>query len=221
MQVEERTITLRIDIVSDIVCPWCVIGYRQLREALAGLADEFAARVHWHPFELNRAMPAQGQNLREHLAQKYGTTPEQSLAARARLTKIGADLGFHFRYDDEMRVVNTFRAHQLMDWAADHGRQNELAMELFARFFSRREDVSQPPVLTAAARAAGLPEDEAYELLKTGARADRVREEQARWLDRGVYAVPTFFIDGSYPITGAQSVDKLQKMLRKATEVSQ
>ena len=104
---------LRVDIVSDVVCPWCVIGYHQL--AHAANATVVAIDVHWHPFELNPNMVQEGENLREHLAAKYGTTPEGSRKARARLTEMGAALGFTFNYADDMRMVNTFRAHQLID----------------------------------------------------------------------------------------------------------
>ena len=89
---------LRIDIVSDVVCPWCIIGYKQLERALSQLGDAVDAEIHWHPFQLEPKMPAEGQNLREHLAAKYGTTREQSIAARERLTMLGASLGFRFDF---------------------------------------------------------------------------------------------------------------------------
>ncbi len=100
---------LRVDIVSDVVCPWCVIGYHQL--AHAANATGVVIDVHWHPFELNPNMVQEGENLREHLAAKYGTTLGDSIKARARLTEMGAALGFEFNYADDMRRVNTFRAH--------------------------------------------------------------------------------------------------------------
>ena len=111
--------TLRMDIVSDVVCPWCVIGYHQLAKA----AEDTGIRIdlHWHPFELNPDMAQEGENLREHLAAKYGTTPEGSIKARARLTEMGAALGFEFNYADDMRMAH-LRAHQLIDWAEDQDR---------------------------------------------------------------------------------------------------
>ena len=99
-----------VDIVSDVVCPWCVIGYYQL--AAASRETGVAIDVRWHPFELNPGMADEGENLREHLAAKYGTTLENSIKSRARLTELGADLGFEFNYADDMRMYNTFRAHQ-------------------------------------------------------------------------------------------------------------
>ena len=120
--------TLRIDIVSDVVCPWCVIGYRQLARALE--ATGTAHEIHWHPFELNPSMPPEGQNLLEHVAGKYGSTREESEQSRARMTEIGAALGFEFRFSDDMRMHNTFNAHQLLHWAERQGRMNDLSLAL-------------------------------------------------------------------------------------------
>ena len=99
---------LQIDIVSDVVCPWCIIGYKQLLKALAAMPGQFDVTINWHPFELNPAMPDAGQDLREHIALKYGTSARQSLSARNRLTELGESLGFTFDYFEGMRMVNTF-----------------------------------------------------------------------------------------------------------------
>ncbi|WP_370161434.1 DsbA family oxidoreductase, partial [Limimaricola soesokkakensis] len=127
---------IRVDIVSDVVCPWCVIGYSQLARAAEEIG--IAIEIHWHPFELNPQMAEEGENLREHLAAKYGTSPEDSVKARARLTEMGAALGFTFDYADDMRMVNTFRAHRLIDWATEQGRGHEMNLALFEAFFTRR-----------------------------------------------------------------------------------
>ena len=178
-------------------------------------AGRFDVSLRWHPFELNPHMPAQGQNLREHLAGKYGTTPEGSRTARARLTELGQSLGFTFDYYDEMRMYNTFSAHQLLHWAGTQGRQTELKMELFGAFFSRREDVSDFNVLAAAASRSGLPVSEAMEVLQDGRFADAVRAEQAQWLDREVHAVPTFLFNDKYLVPGAQDADTFTRVLDK------
>lgn len=142
---------IRVDIVSDVVCPWCAIGYYQLAKAVRETGIE--VDIHWHPFELNPQMAPEGENLRAHLAAKYGTTPEGSRQARARLTEMGAALGFTFNYADDMRMYNTFRAHQLIDWAEEQGKAHEVKLALFAAFFSRREDVSSIDVLAGVAAA--------------------------------------------------------------------
>ena len=213
-----QPLLLKIDIVSDVVCPWCIIGYKQLQKALASLPGRFDVTVSWHPFELNPHMPPEGQNLREHLAQKYGTTLEQSVAARARLTALGESLGFAFDYFDEMRMVNTFSAHQLLHWAGEQGRQTELKLELFSAFFNRRENVSEYEVLCAAAGRAGLAASEAMQVLEDGRYAEAVREEQAYWLEREIHAVPTFLFNDKYQVPGAQEAETFVRVLNKLAE---
>ena len=197
------------------MCPWCVIGYKQFEKALAALPGRFDVTVHWRPFELNPQMPAEGQDLREHIAQKYGSTAEQSQQARARLTSIGDSLGFHFDYFDGMRVVNTFRAHQLIHWAASQGKQTELKLALFSAFFSQRQDVSDDEVLLSVAESVGLPRAEAQDVLTTGSLAQDVREDQRWWLDREIHAVPAFIFNDKYSVLGAQEADTFVKVLNK------
>ena len=104
---------LKIDIVSDVVCPWCIVGYKRLEKAIKELGVEDQLEIEWQPFELNPNMPSIGQNVGEHLTEKYGSTTEQQAGAKEQLTSAGADLGFTFDYFDEMRMVNTFDAHIL------------------------------------------------------------------------------------------------------------
>ena len=206
---------LQVDIVSDVVCPWCIIGYKQLQKALDILAGQFDVTIRWHPFELNPRMPEGGQNLREHLSQKYGSTIEQSKAAKARLMTLGESLGFTFDYFDEMRMVNTFRAHQLLHWAGEQGRQTELKLELFDAFFSFRQDVSDVQVLAAAAGRVGLSVTEALKVAEDGRYAQAVREEQQTWLDKEVHAVPTFLFNRKYMVPGAQEAETFVRVLNK------
>lgn len=208
-------VPLKVDIVSDVVCPWCIIGYKQLMKALDALSGQFEATVHWHPFELNPNMPPEGQNLREHIAMKYGTSPSQSGGARSRLTELGESLGFTFDYHDDMRMVNTFRAHQLLHWAGLEGLQTELKLALFSAFFSERKDVSQTDVLVDAAIGVGLDGVEARAVLDDIRFAADVREEQGQWLEREVYAVPTFFFQDSFPVPGAQEAATFERVLNK------
>ena len=208
-------VPLRIDIVSDVVCPWCIIGYKQLALALEQLAGSFDIDLHWQPFELNPDMPPEGQDLREHLAMKYGAGTERGRGVRARLTELGDTLGFKFDYFDGMRIYNTFTAHQLLHWSAGQGRQIELKLALFEAFFSRRENVSDRELLVEVAGRAGLDPGEAAEVINTGRHADAVRREQARWLDRDVHAVPMFYFNDSYPVPGAQEAGTFVKVLSR------
>lgn len=219
MSISNESTPLRVDIVSDVVCPWCIIGYKQLQKALDMTPRHFDVELNWHPFELNPAMPPEGQNLREHLAQKYGTTPEDSRAARKRLTEIGASLGFSFDYFDDMRMVNTFQAHQLLHWSIEQGKQTELKLALFESFFGRREDVSDIDTLVSVAMRTGLAEDEAREVLQSGRYAQAVRQEQQTWRDREVHAVPTFLFNGKYSIPGAQDAETFVRVLDRVCEL--
>ena len=209
---------LRIDIVSDVVCPWCIIGYKQLQRALAELAGDFAVQIVWQPFELNPHMPPEGQELREHIAQKYGSTPEQSKGVRARMTELGDSLGFKFDYFEGMRMYNTFQAHQLLHWAGEQGLQTELKLALFESFFSLRENVSDPDLLVAVAARAGLDADMARQVLETSCYAETVRAEQARWLEAEVHAVPTFYFNNGFPVPGAQDSDTFVRVLKRIRE---
>ena len=209
---------LQVDIVSDVVCPWCIIGYKQLQKALSFMPGEFDVTIRWHPFELNPRMPEEGQNLREHLSQKYGSTVEQSKVAKARLMSLGESLGFTFDYFDEMRMVNTFRAHQLLHWAGKQGRQTELKLALFDAFFSLRQNVSDGQVLAATAGRVGLPVAEALAVAEDGRYAQAVREEQQIWLDKEVHAVPTFLFNEKYMVSGAQEAETFVRFLNKIQE---
>ena len=209
---------VRIDIVSDVVCPWCVVGYRQLEEALSRLDGEVEAEIHWHPFELNPMMPVEGQDLREHMGEKYGTTPQQSDAARTRLSGIGDSVGFSFNFYEGQRIYNTFLAHQLLAWAEPQGKQAALELALFESYFSNRENVGNAEVLVKVAGRVGLDEREAAAVLEDGRYARDVREHQRFWLSQGIRAVPSFILDRRYLIPGAQSPEVFVAALEKVAE---
>ncbi|NQX88438.1 MAG: DsbA family oxidoreductase [Halioglobus sp.] len=216
MEQSVPALPLRVDIVSDVVCPWCVIGYKQLMKALESLPGRFAVTLHWHPFELNPAMPTGGEDLRQHLTRKYGTQASGSVSARSRLTALGDALGFHFDYHDGMRMVNTFLAHQLLYWADKRGKQTDLKLALFEAYFSRREDVSDREILVALAGRAGLDIIEARAVVSDGRFAATVRKEERFWGDeQEVFAVPTFRFQQQYLMSGAQEADTFARVLRK------
>lgn len=207
---------LQVDIVSDVVCPWCVIGYKQLMKALESLPGVFDVAVRWHPFELNPDMPQCGEDLREHLARKYGAAATGAGSARSRLVALGDRLGFRFDYHEGMRIVNTFSAHQLLHWAHGQGRQTELKLALFEAFFSRREDVSDPGTLVAVAGRAGLDAGEALAVVSDGRYAQPVREEERFWREEhDVFAVPTFLFQQQYLVPGAQEAETFVRVLQK------
>ncbi|MFC6632993.1 DsbA family oxidoreductase [Microbulbifer taiwanensis] len=214
----QQKLPLRIDIVSDVVCPWCAIGYLRLQRALEKYAQQLQAEIHWLPFELNPQMPASGENLREHLAKKYGTTPQQSIEARRRLTDLGADLGFAFNYSDDMRMYNTFNAHQLLQWARGYDRETELSLRLFDDFFRERKNIDDLGVLVEAAAAVGLDENEAREVLQNQTYAGAVRELEKLITSQGVSGVPLFVFNREYAISGAQEVATFEQQLQQVLD---
>ncbi len=210
---------LRIDIVSDVVCPWCIIGYRQLAVALEATGTEHA--IHWHPFELNPAMSPEGQNLREHVAEKYGTTKEQSEESRVRMTEIGADLGFEFRFADHMRMHNTFHVHQLLHWAEQHGRMHELKQALFAAHFTDCRNLSDDAVLADVAAEVGLERAEALSVLEDQRFATDVRTAEDYWLRQGIRGVPAVIFNRRHLVSGAQGVENYTRILEQLSETEQ
>ena len=204
---------LKIDIVSDVVCPWCTIGYKRLEKAISELGIENQIDIEWQPFELNPNMPAEGQNVIEHITEKYGVTLEQQKASQQHMKAAGDELGFKFDYFDDMRMVNTFDAHILLEYAKDFNKQTELKMQLTKAFFSDRKDVSKKEILKEALLKVGLnAEDALAKLDNEEARLD-IRNKQNYWKSLGVNSVPTIVFNRKSAVTGAQPVDTFKQVL--------
>ena len=204
---------VQVDIVSDVMCPWCIIGFRQLEQALA--ATGTGARIRWHPFELNPDMPPQGQNLVEHVALKYGATPEQSEQTRAQMKALGESLGITFNFEADSRIVNSFAAHQLLEFALAQGLQHPLKLALFEAHFADGKDVSDIATLLDIASTVGLDRAEAEQVLSSGALIKAVREKQQFWTSRGISGVPSMVFGGKYLVTGAQGAENYAQLLQK------
>ena len=210
---------LRIDIISDVMCPWCVIGYLGIKQALEELKDELHAEIHWQPFELNPNMPIEGQDLAEHIIEKYGSTPEQSKSNRDHIVSLGANLNFKFNFQEGKRILNTFKAHQLLHWAGETSAlQTELKMALLIAYFEHGRDVSNSDVLVEVVTEVGLDGVFAKQLLDSQTYAGDVRAIQEQWRQLGVNAVPSFIIDDKYMISGGQSADTFVQNLRQMIE---
>jgi predicted DsbA family dithiol-disulfide isomerase len=207
---------LRIDIVSDVMCPWCVVGYRQLAAALEAKGVDH--EIHWQPFELNPNMPAEGQDMRAHLVEKYGTTPAQSDQNRANMTAQGEALGFEFNFVEGFRMHNTFDTHQLLHWADQQGRMHDLKQALFAAHFTDARDLSDNAVLVDIAGETGLDRDEAAAVLNDQRFAAEVRKQQTFWTQQGINGVPAVVFDRQYLVTGAQGIDNYKSMLDQLQE---
>lgn len=204
---------LKIDIVSDVVCPWCTIGYKRLEKAINELGIQNEVEIEWQPFELNPDMPAEGQNLSEHITQKYGSTPEEQKTSQQNIADIGNELGFKFDYFDGFKMVNTFDAHILLEYAKEFDKQTELQMLLTTAFFSDRKDVSNHEILKQALLDVGLDAEEGLKRLESEDAKKDVRYNQDYWKKAGINSVPTMVFNRESAITGAQPVETFKKVL--------
>ena len=206
---------LKIDFVSDVVCPWCAIGLKSLQQALQQLDGEVSVDLHFQPFELNPQMAPEGENVAEHLAHKYGSTPEQMAQNREGIRQRGASLGFVFNMDKRDRIYNTFDAHRLLHWAELHGKQLALKTALLEAYFSHGEDVSSHQVLARVAGEVGLDAAEAGKVLAEGRYAEDVRKQERFYQQQGVRAVPSVIINDKYLVQGGQPPEVFAQTLRQ------
>jgi predicted DsbA family dithiol-disulfide isomerase len=208
---------LKIDFVSDVSCPWCAIGLAALEQALRNVQGEVQAQLRFQPFELNPKLPAGGQDITEHLTQKYGSTAEQQAQSREAIRLRGEALGFTFRKEGRGRVYNTFDAHRLLHWAElqDPALQHALKKALLGAYFTDGKSPADREVLVAAAAQAGLDADQAREVLASDAYAVEVREREQFYLDNGIHAVPAVIINGRHLIQGGQPAEVFEQALRR------
>jgi predicted DsbA family dithiol-disulfide isomerase len=214
---------LTIDIYSDVMCPWCIIGYSQLKKGLALLEGEIEAEVRWLPFELNPDMPPEGEGQAEHIARKYGRSADEAESNRDRLLQFGERAGYSFRYagqGDGPRPMmwNTFRAHKLLKWAlieAGSEVQNRLKLALFDAHFQQRRNVSDPDVLVEIATAIGLDPEGARTALDDDVLGQIVRREEAMAWDMNISGVPAMLVQGKFLIPGAQEPEVYVNALRR------
>ena len=212
--------TLKIDFVSDVVCPWCVVGLGGLESALERLRGEgIEAEVSFQPFELNPGMAPEGETIGEHISKKYGSTPEQSAANRAMITARAAEAweGFEMRMGPDSRIWNTFDAHRLLHWAGTVGAAEQRALKeaLFRAHFTDNRSLADAEALADAAAAAGLDRDKAVEVLADDLYAAEVRAEEQLWRARGINAVPAVVVEGKYLISGGQPAAVFEEALRR------
>ena len=208
---------LRIDIVSDVVCPWCAIGYSQLAEALK--QTNTPHEIHWHPFELNPNTPHEGRNYREHIMEKYGTTAEDIKESRARMTAAGAEAGFNFQFTDEFRTYNTFNTHQLLYWADQQGRMHDLKQALFVAHFVDNKNVADSTVLADVAADVGLDRSEALAVLEDQRFAAAVEKEKQHWQQQGIQSVPSMVFNERHLISGAQGIENYKSILQQLADM--
>lgn len=211
------TTTLKIDFVSDIACPWCAVGLGALEKALERLDGQVQADLHFQPFELNPHMGPGGQDLGEHLTQKYGSTPEQQAQIRQTISARGAEVGFAFHPGGRGRVYNTFDAHRLLHWAEGQGagKQHALKKAFLEAYQGRAERIDDAEVLLAAVVQAGLDKAAAREVLASDTFTNEVRERQRFYTQAGIRSVPALIINDKHLISGGQPIEVFEQALAR------
>jgi predicted DsbA family dithiol-disulfide isomerase len=208
---------LKIDFVSDVSCPWCAIGLNALELALARVGPDISATVHFQPFELNPKMAPEGQDMVEHISQKYGINAEQIAANADAIRQRGAALGFDFGVGQRKRIYNTFNAHRLLHWAGLQGAEPQRALKhaLLKAYFTDGQDPSDSAVLLAAAGASGLDVEAARTLLAGDEFTAEVRQAQGFYHQQGINSVPAVIINDRHLISGGQPVEVFEQALRQ------
>lgn len=202
---------LHIDIVSDIACPWCAIGFARLRQAMAQVDQKIQISYQWRAFELDPE--AEPEPILAALARKYGRTEDEMRSAQAQMQQIAAELGLNFAKMQQRHTANTFDAHRLIQWAMSKDRATPLALALFDAYFGRAEDVGDRRVLLQCVESVQLDREAAAGVLDSNDFAEDVRQEEVRYQKAGVHAVPAFVVNQRYLISGAQECETLVQAL--------
>ena len=211
---------IKLDIISDVVCPWCVVGYKHLEAAIKELNLQDKVEIEWQPFELNPDMPVEGEDVREHVARKYGSSREDSDRARANIKKLGAEYGFDFNYFEGIKIVNTFDAHILLDYAYQIGKQTELKSRLFSAFFTEEKDISKRDVLIKEAKSIGITAEESQKAFADIKRKEHVKGLEVQWQQLGISSVPTVIFNRTSALSGAQPQETFKQVLSELVENS-
>ena len=216
------TTVLKIDFVSDVSCPWCVICLRALDQALANVKADITANIHFQPFELNPQMGPEGQEITEHITQKYGITPAQADANLENIRLRGAELGFQFAMATDAgggrsRIYNTFDAHRLLHWAGTVSLDTQKALKeaLFAVYFTDGQSPASHDVLVRVAGQVGLDAAQAKAVLSSDLYAAEVRAQAQFYIGQGIRSVPAVIINDKHLISGGQPVELFEQALRQ------
>ena len=194
---------LRIDIVSDVVCPWCAVGYKQLEQAIGLIGNKAEFGIRWHPFQLAPNLPPEGQSIADYGRERYGATPEQSAANRTRIQNAGASLGLEFNYSSDSRIYNTRTA---------------LKLALFHAYFTDQKNIADEDVLLNIVEKTGLDRAAAALALKDPHYDEVVDAELHHWQMQNITGVPAFIVNGKYMIPGAQDVETFVRVLDRILE---
>ncbi len=207
---------IKLDIISDPICPWCYIGKTRLERALEAHPEHDFA-IEWHPFQLNPDMPMDGMDRREYLDHKFGGK-EGALKVYGQIAKTAEDAGLDIDFSGIKRTPNTINAHRLIHWAGIEGKQNAVIDRLFKAYFKEGRDISEPSVLKRIAIGAGLDGAAIARLLDTDEDIQEIRDRDANSRQRGVQGVPCFVIDNQYAISGAQTTQFWENVIADLAE---
>lgn len=213
--------TLRVDFVSDVACPWCVVGLYALEQALVSLSDEVEVRIQLQPFELNPSMGVDGEDLLEHLMHKYGRSADELAQAREIINRRGLEAGFVFRPEGRGRVWNTFALHRLIQWAdaeQTHDRAMALNKAFMTAYHGRAENMAARDVILACCERAGVDMARAKEVLDSDLYAEAVRERQDHFSRLGIRSVPACVVNDQYLISGGQPAEVFVQALRQIAQ---
>lgn len=214
------TTSISIDFISDVVCPWCALGATALEQAIENVAGDISVELTYKPFELNPDMPAEGEKAVEHLMRKYGRTAEDVAAGKAMQIARGEAIGFKFDLEKRSHFYNTFDAHRLLLWALQEGRQVALKKIVLRAYFAEGQNPSDRKTLVRLAAEAGLNAEAAQEVLASGAFAEEVRELETFYRQRGINSVPALVLNGRHLVSGSQSIEYYEQMLRQMATAS-
>tara|TARA_Y100001970_G_scaffold219012_1_gene268685 strand:- start:1432 stop:2085 length:654 start_codon:yes stop_codon:yes gene_type:complete len=205
--------TLKIDIVSDVVCPWCVIGFRNLKTAMKELQTELKFEISWKPYELNPEIPQEGYDKKLYMSQKFGSSDGRS--PYDAITKVGESVGFEFNFSKTERIPNTFMAHRLLWKAEQYNLQTKLSEALFKAYFTDGLDIGSKETLSNISHSVGMNKEDTISFLESKEGGQEVADLEMHFIERSIGAVPTYFINDKYIIQGGQEPETFVSFLTK------
>ncbi len=215
--------TLKIDIVSDVVCPWCVIGFRNLKKAMEELKSELDFEISWKPYELHPEIPQEGYDKKLYIQQKFGSS--DGISRYDEITKIGESLNFNFNFSKTERIPNTFMAHRLLWKSEEYNLQTELSEALFTAYFTDGLDIGSKEILAEISESLGMNKNEILNFLDSSEGGQETADLEMNFIEKSIGAVPTYFINDKYIIQGGQEpetfVSFLRKIIQKENEANQ
>ena len=205
---------LKIDIVSDVVCPWCVIGFKNLQKAMAELQKEIEFEINWKPYELHPEIPEKGYDKKLYMQQKFGDQVD-SFSPYKHIEELGKELGFEFHFSKSERIPNTFRAHRLLWKAREFDLQSELSEALFEAYFTEGNDIGSIDILSEIASNLGMNKEKTTKFLESKEGGQETADEEMNFIEKSIGAVPTYFINYKYIIQGGQETSTFISFLNK------